>query len=666
MPYYPEEVINEVRERNDIVDVIGSRIRLEKRGSNYFAKCPFHNDDSPSFCVSQARQTYHCFGCQKSGNVFTFLMEYDNISFPEAVRVLADRAGVQLPEKELSAEEKKRQQKRAVLLQIQKEAAIYYYHQLMSPIGKPGLDYLRGRKLTDKTIKSFGLGFASARSDSLYRYLRKKGFSDRQLLDSGLVRIGEHGAYDNFRSRVMFPIMDIRSRVIGFGGRVMGDGEPKYLNSPETEIFDKGRNMYGLNVARHAGKPYFLVCEGYMDVISLHQAGFTNAVASLGTAFTDKHAQILKKYTDELVLTFDSDGAGIRAALRAAPMVRAAGLKARVLMMTPYKDPDEFIKNMGADAYQERIDSAQNSFMFEIAQLRKDKDVSDPAQRTDFINGSAQKLSTFRDPLERDSYVKAVAQEYAIDYRMLSDKVQAIAEEQKSAESEQGYPGGQYGGGRSTDSGYSRAQEPGYRDSASGGGGYRSGRYRSGGYNSGRYGENGRPGDWQDRRRPGTYSQEGRWEEDSRNRIILPPKKKKKDGIPDYQKTILSVLAQKPSIWKEVSSVLSPDEFQEGVCRQAAEQLFAQLQEGRADSAAIVNSFAAEGGDYNLAASVFEYMPKDESDEKNLRDALRECILRLKKDGYEKRQKEAKDFADLQKIINEEKEFERKWNSQNG
>ena len=357
--YYPEDVIEEVRTRNDIVDVISGYVKLQKKGSNYFGLCPFHNEKSPSFSVSPQKQMYYCFGCGAGGNVITFVMEYENYTFPEALKVLADRAGVKLPEVEYSREERARADKRSTLLEINKLAANYFYYQLHQPQGKIGYDYFKKRELSDETIRRFGLGFANKTSNDLYQYLRAKGYGDEILKDTGLVTMEERGTYDKFWNRVMFPIMDVNNRVIGFGGRVMGDGTPKYLNSPETMIFDKSRNLYGLNYARTSREKYMLACEGYMDVIAMHQAGFTNAVASLGTAFTTQHAALLKRYTDTVILTYDSDGAGVKAALRAIPILKEAGISTRVLNLKPYKDPDEFIKNLGPEAFRERNEQAQ-------------------------------------------------------------------------------------------------------------------------------------------------------------------------------------------------------------------------------------------------------------------------------------------------------------------
>ena len=420
MPYYSDELIEEVRSRNDIVDVISGYVRLQKKGSTYFGLCPFHNEKTGSFSVSPAKQMYYCFGCGAGGNVFTFLMEYENFTFPEAMQALADRAGVDLPKQELSGEAKRESDKRSRLLEINKEAGKYYYTLLRSERGAQALSYFRKRELSDATMQKFGLGYSDKYSDDLYRYLKSKGYEDEILKDSGLVGFDEkRGGHDKFWNRAMFPIMDIHNKVIGFGGRVMGDGEPKYLNSPETKIFDKSRNLYALNFARQSKRTYMLLCEGYMDVIALHQAGFDNAVASLGTSFTSGHASLLTRYTKEVYLTFDSDGAGIKAALRAIPILKEVGLSAKVINMKPYKDPDEFIKALGAEAYQERIDQAENSFMFEIRILQQDYDMKDPEGKTAFQHETAKKLAQFPEEMERNNYIEAVAEHYQMGYENL-------------------------------------------------------------------------------------------------------------------------------------------------------------------------------------------------------------------------------------------------------
>ena len=413
--YYPDEVIEEVRSSNNIVDIIGGYVRLQKKGSSYFGLCPFHNEKSPSFSVSPNKQMYYCFGCGAGGNVFTFIMEYENQTFPEAVKILADRAGIALPEAELTEEQKRERNKRQLLLEINKTAANYFYYLLNGDQGQQAREYLENRRMSKETQIHFGLGYASKYSNDLYLYLKKKGYQDQILKETGLLTYDEkRGAHDKFWNRVMFPIMDVNNRVIGFGGRVMGDGTPKYLNSPETMLFDKSRNLYGLNYARTSRKPYMIICEGYMDVIAMHQAGFTNAVASLGTAFTAQHSVLLKRYTQEVRLAYDSDGAGQKAALRAIPILKSAGINVRVIHMDPYKDPDEFIKNLGTEAFQERIDAAESSFMFEISVLEKNYKQSDPEGRASFMKAMARRLLEFPQELERNIYIDAIAGRYGI------------------------------------------------------------------------------------------------------------------------------------------------------------------------------------------------------------------------------------------------------------
>lgn len=427
MAYYSDELIEEVRSRNDIVDVISGYVRLTKKGSTYFGLCPFHNEKTGSFSVSPNKQMYYCFGCGAGGNVFTFLMQYENFSFPEAMEALAERAGIELPKQEMSAQAKKEADKRQILLEINKAAGKYYYMLLRSEHGKQAYEYFKKRELSDATMQKFGLGYSDKYSDDLYRYLRKLGYDDAILKESGLVSIDEvRGGHDKFWNRAMFPIMDVHNKVIGFGGRVMGDGEPKYLNSPETKVFDKSRNLYALNFARQTKKPQMLLCEGYMDVIALHQAGFDNAVASLGTAFTSGHASLLKRYTKEVYLTFDSDGAGIKAALRAIPILKEVGLTAKVINMKPYKDPDEFIKALGAEEYQKRIDAAENSFMFEIRILEQKYDMKDPEGKTAFQTEVAKKLLDFTAELERNNYMEALADKYHMSFEALRNLVNQL------------------------------------------------------------------------------------------------------------------------------------------------------------------------------------------------------------------------------------------------
>lgn len=428
--YYPEELVEEVRQKSDIVDVISSYISLQKKGSNYMCCCPFHGEKTPSFSVNRARQIYKCFGCGEGGNVITFVMKYENCTFPEALRMLAEKAGVELPRAEYSEEARRRESRRLRLLEVNKEAAKFYYVMLRNERGAKAKEYLDKRQLSGEMCKNFGLGYAPARGEELLSYLHQKGFTDDLIRDVGLAKTDERrGTTTQFWNRVMFPIQDINHRVIGFGGRIMGDADsgPKYLNSPETEIFDKSRNLYGMNYARTARTGNIILCEGYMDVISMHQAGFTQAVASLGTAFTPGQAGLIKKYTKDVLLAYDSDGAGVKAALRAIRILRDAGMSGRIINMSPYKDPDEFIKNLGQEAFQERIDHAENSFLFEIRMLEREFDLNDPEGKTNFHNQIARKLCDFGEDVERENYIEAVAEKYHIGFDNLRKLVVNMA-----------------------------------------------------------------------------------------------------------------------------------------------------------------------------------------------------------------------------------------------
>lgn len=426
--YYSEDLVEEVRMKNDIVDVISGYVKLQKKGSSYFGLCPFHNEKSPSFSVSPSKQMYYCFGCNAGGNVFTFIMEYENYTFLEALKMLAERAGVELPEGEYSEEARARADMKSTLLEVNKLAAKYYYAQLKSEQGSAAHSYLTGRGLSEETITGFGLGYSNKYSGALYRYLKSKGYSDSILVKAGLITVDEKkGAYELFWNRVMFPIMDVNNRVIGFGGRVMGDAKPKYINTSETEVFDKSKNLYGLNRARTSRKNYFLICEGYMDVIALHQAGFNNAVATLGTALTLGHASLIKRYVSDVYLTYDSDDAGTKAALRAISILKGAGIAVKVIRMDPYKDPDEFIKQLGAEAFEERIQKATNGFMFSLEIQEREFDMNSPEGKNSFLDAASEKLNTFEDEIERDLYIKAVAEKYNVGYESLKKKVAKIA-----------------------------------------------------------------------------------------------------------------------------------------------------------------------------------------------------------------------------------------------
>lgn len=555
--YYPDELIEEVRMKNDIVDVISGYVRLQKKGSSYFGLCPFHNEKSPSFSVSGIKQMYYCFGCGAGGNVITFLMEYENATFQEAVKMLADRAGIRLPEMEYSEEARKKESRRAKLLEINKEAAKYFYYMLRSPKGKVGYQYLAGRELSDETMKKFGLGFADGAGSDLTAYLRSKGYADELIKESGLTGFDEkRGMHDKFWNRVMFPIQDSNHRVIGFGGRVMGDAKPKYLNSPETMIFDKSRNLYGLNFARTSRKGNIILCEGYMDVIAMHQAGFTQAAASLGTAFTTGQASLLKRYTEEVLLAYDSDGAGINAAMRAIGILKESGLRGKVINMQPYKDPDEFMKNLGAEAFQERIDQAENSFFFELRILEQDYNMNDPESKTAFHKEIAKKLCGFEEEVERENYIEAVAQKYNIGFDNLRKLV----------------------GGYAMNTGMAQPV--------------------------------------------------------IRPKSTVTRKDTPEENTKKSQRLLLTWITEEPEIYQKIKPYIRAEDFTEEMYRNVADKLFADLEQGKFNPAAIISTFEEEE-EQRAVAEIFNTKLTEISTKQEREKALHDIVYAVKNNSYE-------------------------------
>ena len=616
--YYPDEVIEEVRMKNDIVDVISGYVKLQKKGANYFGLCPFHNEKSPSFSVSPGKQMYYCFGCGAGGNVLTFVMEYENYTFQEALQSLADRAGVTLPKMEYSKEAREQAEFRARLLEVNKLAANYFYYQMKQPQGKIAYEYFHDkRKLTDETMLRFGLGYSNKTSDDLYRFLKEKGYDDAFLSQTGLVTIEERGGRDKFWNRVMFPIMDVNNRVIGFGGRVMGDGEPKYLNSPETKLFDKSRNLYGLNYARTTREKYMLVCEGYLDVISMHQAGFTNAVASLGTAFTSQHAGVLKRYTDQVILTYDSDGAGIKAALRAIPILRDAGISARVLNMKPYKDPDEFIKNMGAGAFKERIAQAKNSFLFEIDVLKRNYQLEDPEQKTKFYQETAKKLLQFGEPLERDNYIQAVSREQMIKEEELRQLVNRL---------------GMQMGLKAGDS---------YREDASGRNVISRENGSGPGNDMGRPEYGGNPYEGQAAQNQAAIKKTGR-------------KQEREDGIRRSQRLLLTWLIENPALFDKIKGIITADDFVEDLYHQVAVMVFEGHEAGNVNPAGILSRFINDEDQYKEVAALFNASLKESLNNEEQKKAFAETVMKVRKNSLDTASRNAKDIAQLQEIIKQQ------------
>ncbi len=424
--FFSDDFLEEVISRNDIVETISNYIRIEKKGSNYLGLCPFHNEKTPSFSISPSKQIFYCFGCHKGGNVIKFVQEYENIDFVDAVQSLAIKAGLDLPKNDYYKKNKD-YEKKARLYEINKLAAIYYYHILNSEEGKIGKQYFIDRGLSPKTIRNFGLGYSLPNRDDLYKFLKAEGYDDNILKESSLVFIEEKGAGDRFFNRVMFPILDNKNRVIAFGARVLGASLPKYLNSSETILFEKSKNLYALNFARLSRKDYYILCEGYMDVIALHQAGFKNAVAALGTAFTSEHALLINKQVKKVVLSFDSDFAGINATKKTIKILRDIGISVKILDLKPYKDPDEFIKNKGKDEFEKRIENAQNSFIWEMKILQKNYNMQDPEEVTLFQVELAKNIAKFNSNIERENYILFIAQEFMIGIIELRNLVASVA-----------------------------------------------------------------------------------------------------------------------------------------------------------------------------------------------------------------------------------------------
>lgn len=555
--YYPDELIEEIRVKNDIVSVISGYVRMQKKGSNYFGLCPFHNEKSPSFSVSPGKQMYYCFGCGAGGNVITFVMEYENLTFQEAVKLLADRAGVDLPELEYNEEARQKESRRAKLLEINKEAAKYYYCMLRSPRGRTGYQYLAGRQLSEETMKKFGLGYADGAGSDLTAYLKAKGFADELINEAGLTGFDEkRGMHDKFWNRVMFPIQDGNHRVIGFGGRVMGDAKPKYLNSPETMIFDKSRNLYGLNFARTSRKGNIILCEGYMDVIAMHQAGFTQAVASLGTAFTTGQASLLGRYTKEVLLAYDSDGAGVNAAMRAIGILKESGLRGRVIDMQPYKDPDEFVKNMGADAFQERIDQAQNSFFFELKILERDYNMKDPESKTAFHREIAKKLCGFEEEVERENYIESVAQKYNIGFDNLRRLVTGYA------------------------------------------------------------------------------ARTGLVQPVARPKSTVAKKNTLEENTKRSQRLLLTWITEEPEIYPKIKVYITAADFTEPLYRQVADRLFADLEQGSYQPAAIISTFEEEQ-EQRAVAELFNTRLEEITTDKEREKALHDILCAVKQNSFD-------------------------------
>nr|WP_307990113.1 DNA primase [uncultured Niameybacter sp.] len=423
--YYSDEIIERIREQSDIVSIISEYTALTKKGSSHLGLCPFHNEKTPSFSVSDDKQMYYCFGCGAGGNVFTFVMEKENMTFPEAIQLLAEKAHIDLESMESQYDNSGKVNKKALFLEIYKKAARYYYYSLHQKENEHALTYFRNRGINQEVIKQFGLGYAPADYTHFYRMMKHEGYEDEDLIESGLfIRSKSKGVvFDRFSDRVMFPIFNVNKKVVAFGGRILGEGQPKYLNSPESLLFDKSHTLYGLHIARQDKYPYFILVEGYMDVIAMHVAGFTQTVASLGTAFTDGHAKLIKRYVDQVVILYDSDGAGKKAALRAIPILRGHGIQVKVLQLEGSKDPDEFLKKHGAEEMRKLLDNAESHVWFRIKEIENQYHLDLPDEKVKFLQEIAKLVANLESTIEQNIYTKEIASKYQVSLDALEAEI---------------------------------------------------------------------------------------------------------------------------------------------------------------------------------------------------------------------------------------------------
>ena len=432
---YPREIIDEVRMQNDIVEVISQYVPLKQKGSSYFGLCPFHNEKTASFSVNSEKQFYYCFGCGAAGNVFSFLMEMENLDFPEAMKKLAERAHITLPEPEKSAQVIAAEQTKQRLFDIHTAAGRYFYDCLQEKQGEQARAYLAKRQMDPRMARKFGIGYSPDSYDALFKHLKEKGFTLSDILKSGLVLENKDGKgyHDRFRGRLMFPIFDVQGRVVGFGGRILAKGEPKYLNSPETILFSKSRNLYGLNFAKAAKKRELILVEGYMDMLSIYQAGFKNVVASLGTAFNNDHARTLKRFADDVILLYDSDEAGTNAALRAIPVLVKNGFRVKVTQVPDGKDPDEFIKSKGAAEFSKLLINAVHYISFEIACIQRKYNLKNPEHRVRFATEAAETLAKLDSEIERNVYLGEVSRVTGVEEEAIRSEIQKLMRKEDEA-----------------------------------------------------------------------------------------------------------------------------------------------------------------------------------------------------------------------------------------
>lgn len=421
-----DSFLQELKMKTDIEDVISTYVTLKRRGATLVGLCPFHNEKTPSFTVYPATQSFYCFGCGAGGDAITFLKKIENLDYLDAVKTLAQRAGLQMPQEGFDDSLSKRRRR---ILEMNREAARFYHSVLLSPEGKVGYDYYIGRALSAATINHFGLGFAPNQWDALLKHMRTKGYQPAELVDAGLARKGQKGYYDNFRNRVMTPIIDVRGNVIAFGGRVLDDSKPKYINTGDTLVYKKTNELFALNFAKDSKEDALILCEGYMDVIAMHQAGFTNAVAGCGTALTTEQVRLISRYAKEVILTYDADEAGQKALQKAMTLFDQTDVKVRIPALVGGKDPDEIIRTYGRDKFKGMLEGASNETEFRLLALRRQYNLATTQGKIDFIGGALQILSTLP-PVEQDLYVSRLSEELGVERQNMKVQLQDLVARQ--------------------------------------------------------------------------------------------------------------------------------------------------------------------------------------------------------------------------------------------
>ncbi|MBQ3427348.1 MAG: DNA primase [Clostridia bacterium] len=572
MAYISDELFNEINMANDIVDYASSFMTLKKRGRNYMACCPFHNEKTPSFNIDRDKQLFHCFGCGASGNFVQLVMRLEGLDFQDAIKQMADRAGIAIPENGTRAGGAAAQQKERIY-EMNKLAARYFYDCLNDPEkGRAGREYFAARRLSKKTMTKFGLGYATGDSAGLINSLKAKGYSEADIVSAGLAVSRNEKAVDKFRDRVMFPIINARGKIIGFGGRIMGSEKlpngvrlAKYLNSPETPVFDKGSNLFALNLAKNSNEKDIILCEGYMDVITVHQAGISNCVATLGTAITENQAKLMLRYANEILICYDMDEAGTKAALRAIDIIASVGGKARVIRITGAKDPDEFITKYGVQGFRKAIDKAMPSTEFRLSLIKREYDINDTDGKIRFVEAAARILASLGDPVEVEAYIKKIAAETGISEQSIVGKYKEI-----------------------------KSKMP--------------------------------------RRSPAQTKEAYKKRELMRVNSGRSPAERVSSATLEAEKRVLSLMSASKRLTLEAAEIISPEEFSDKVYKDMAEYMYSAAKKGEeVDPAAVINRFSGDAESENKAGEVFFNREEYTDNEKTLYD----LIYKIKQDRLE-------------------------------